>query len=476
MPVKRKTNSNKNEANKALFDVRAFNANESIDEYSNKKLDYRGKSYAPSAKLVGIKVPFPIQYLLDAEVLQLGIVIEVDGEAESCKTMFMYENAKWIMDAGGWSEMVLTESKISIDLQKSIMGYHKVADLSFKYEEADDLEHMQKLTLAAIENAKDKVNMNNPTTGKPVGTAFPFMVGIDSIMGTNSVESNKKIDDSGSAGRSFPIEALQLNKFMKKVASSLQTFPFNLLLINHRKVAKKDESNPYKPREFSKAGGKAIQFQETYEFILEGKKRSSRPDLLPNGGFEVHERIIHIRNGKNSSGTNFREIDVRVSWRDIEMDIPQPDGTTRKELKQVTQWHWNEATTYLLWAYFQKKHKTQKEDKAHRAKFSQVLHIGRVTKPREGFWSKHLGMTAEDAVNATKFGKMINENPDIIDALRRRLGFATGIEWSVGKGDYRKIRRELDRESAKLAKSRADEDKAQYMVDLDELEEQEMSA
>ncbi len=48
-----------------------------------------------------------------------------------------------------------------------------------------------------------------------------MLIGIDSLMGANSKESNEKISNDGSAGRNFPMEALILNPFLKKVLTRL---------------------------------------------------------------------------------------------------------------------------------------------------------------------------------------------------------------------------------------------------------------
>lgn len=455
------------------FSVRSLNARNLFDEHVNKQgsrlysLPYAGNV------IVGIPIPFPLQYLIGCTVLQLGIVVEANGPPESGKTTLLYEFGRLFRKAGGWLEMVVSENKISEELARSIIGWDVEGLESFNSFFASDLEDMMTEIQSISDRAKQMMKTIHPETKKPLGATFPVLIGVDSIMGTNSVESNKKISEDGSPSRSFPVEALKINPFMKKIAADISTFPQMLFIINHRKEGKKDPSKPYAPVEFTKPGGKQIQFQDTYELIIHGTKAQTHVEPHIDGGLDVFTRTLNIKVGKNSAGISGREVAVPYSWCHRMTNIEMMDGSISRESKQLTIFRWNEATTNLLYAYQQAPQKSKEAGALRMAKLDKILHF---RKEKGRYYSKTLGISKEDAVNAAEFGMIVTRTPHVLKELQQHFGIIQGFEW-VGDGeDFQKSRVKLMKESAKLAMMRRDNKIADIVHVYQEVDDEDSDA
>lgn len=478
--AKKKTTIAKSSTSSALsvpstgtFSVRSLNARSLFDEHVNKQgsrlysLPYAGNV------IVGIPIPFPLQYLIGCTVLQLGIVVEANGPPESGKTTLLYEFGRLFRQAGGWLEMVVSENKISEELARSIIGWDIEGLESFHSFFASDLEDMMTEIQSISDRAKSKMKIIHPETKKPLGATFPVLIGVDSIMGTNSAESNKKISEDGSPSRSFPVEALKINPFMKKIAADISTFPQLLFIINHRKEAKKDPSKPYAPVEFTKPGGKQIQFQDTYELIIHGTKAQTHVEPRIDGGLEIFTRTLNIKVGKNSAGISGREVAVPYSWCNRMTEFVQLDGSVRVESKQLTIFRWNEATTNLLYAVQQAPQKSKEAAALRLERLDRVLHFRR---EKGRYWSKTLGISKDDAVDPATFGMMVTRNPKILKELQQHFGIIQGYEWNGGNEDFQRLRVKLMKESAKLAMMRRDKQVEDIKHDYREIEDQDQDA
>jgi hypothetical protein len=416
-------------------------------EHANKRktsLMYRPRS---KPMKLGLSMPLPLEFLLDTEVLPLGVMLEANGPPMSCKSMLMYEFGRIASAANGWMESVLTEGKASETAARSVIGWDDVGQNSFLMKKANDLNHAMQLMRESLDNIKRVQETINPQTGKPYGDVFPVIVAVDSIMGALSRETMDKITKKGEAGRSFPVEALQLTQFIKYLASCIQNEPWLFFLINHRKERPKDPSQPHAPVEFSKPGGKQIQFSDSYELVLHMTRSWIEVDQDDTGGVEVQYRRIRMDNGKNSAGTDNRHILVDVCWRAVR----NPDDPKGGMLQQ-TMWDWDSATVDLLmdWKDIKKHRLLSKAADAYspERKMDKFFHLRRVTGDR--YWSKNFGMNAAGAVDKRTMGRMIQEDDTVRSAIRRAFNIAEGKAW-VGGTSYSSEMRRVLKEAQKEA-------------------------
>lgn len=416
-----------------------------VDEHQNKKSSRL--LFLPESTTIqlGIRIPLVLEYLIASSVLPLGIVVEANGPPMACKTALMYEFGRIFKEAGGWLEMILTEGKISKSLARSVIGYDEESQQAITPWRADDLTEMMTITHDRLDEADKFIETKHPDTGKRVGDVFPLLVGIDSIMGSLMQDTMKKMAEAGGkAERQYPIEALLLTPFMKMIASRIQRYPYLVFLINHRKEAKPDPQRPYEKPEFTKPGGKQLQFSQTYELVLRMVSQGKEVDTSEGGSLEVHHRLIRIENGKNSGGTNGRQADVKVSWHHrVIKNIDDKD-----ELVQITKWHWDEALVDLLMQWKDGKVKGFKTKaataSAYQKRLDEFVHLRRETGGR--YWSRDLGMTAQDATSAAKLGKMLGEDERIRDRIRLAFGIQRGEIWEPGTS-YSSAKRKVERKS-----------------------------
>ena len=393
---------------------------------------------------LGLACPFVLEYLFDCGCLPLGVLMEVNGAQESCKTMFMYELGRMFADSDGWLEMALTEQKFSPTLARSIMGWERRHALAGPYM-CEYMDDMQSILMERV-NAADELAEKGIDGSGPLGHSFPVLFGADSLMGANMKEKSDKIEKQGHAGRSFASEALSLTDYLKHLASKLSNKPYLGLLIRHRKET--PGATAYEAPTVSKPGGKHVGYQVSYELILKGVSQKKQANVDGDGSLDIEHRWIRITNGKNSAGTNKNKAVVRVSWR---------KKVIQGVVRQFTKWHWEEALVGLLMDWQEAKLDAKGTPAGRKQKMDEFFHIRKERGPV--YWSSTLGMTKDDAVSQAKMGAMIQSNPDVIAALRQMFGIQQSYIWDREE-DYNKALRSVQSEAAKTAKDTIDSDLA----------------
>jgi hypothetical protein len=171
-------------------------------------------------------------------------------------------------------------------------------------------------------------------------------------------------------------------------------------------------------------------------------------DPNPDGGTEIHHRLIRIDNGKNSAGTNGRQVTVRVSWKYRVIKRKRFDGKVVPTQYQLTTWHWEEGIAPLLsaWKKGSSAHKSDagslSKAEQRRIKLDAVLHFRDA--PGGRYYSKTLGIPKEKPVTAERFGRLLCRREDIMDSLRAMFGINDGYVWDSTK-DYNVVRRQLSK-------------------------------
>jgi RecA/RadA recombinase len=381
--------------------------------------------------VIGLKIPFPLQYILGCGVLPLGIVMEINGAPQSCKSMFAYELGRMFAESGGWLEFIVTEGKISKNLAYSVMGWEPERRKAFFPYMAQNMKVWQSLMQERIGQTIDMVERGDSASGMPPGATYPVMFCVDSIMGANLPETEKRINDDGFAGRSFPAEALSLTTYLKRIANMVMPYPFLAAFINHLKITESDDA--YTPAKKSRPGGKQLRFSETFEIQMYRRASETALDKSSGAGAEIHRRLIEMEVAKNSIGTDGRKIQVYVSWKF------QSIGNGMSI--QRTKWDWNEATTRML-ANFQagKMTRIKSADTSLRNRLDEFFHLRKLTNNR--YASDFLGIPSSDPLSAGEMGALINSRDDAIQALRTAFGIPAYHTWQPGT-DYAEQRREV---------------------------------
>lgn len=409
-----------------------------------------------SSVFIGLPIPLGMQILLGASVLPLGLVMELNGMPGSCKTALLYEFGRIFAQSGGYLDMVLTEAKISEELAHSIIGHEPALRRAFTPRRAMTVEQMQRLVTGSFAEAKDLQETKNEQTGKRWGASFPVLIGIDSITGANAEEREAKITKDGAAQRYFAVEANLLAPYIRSMANRIQQHPFAVVYIRHRKEYKGLDASTYAPPTVSKAGGAQLQFQDSFELILHAKKQSTRADTSEGGGAEISSRTIAIRNGKNSFGTGEREMEVPFSWLRRMVKYVENDGREVTKSVQFSKWNWDSALVTFLLRWKGEKNLTAQEAANRRDKLNSICHISGTTSK---LWSKTLGMSSSDGCSATKLGRLIQENPEVVANIQNQFSVTRGTEWVGGESDYIRLRTKLIEKAAEEA---FDDDQLHY--------------
>lgn len=356
----------------------------------------------------------PMEFVLAQSVFPLGVIIQVNGLYGSGKSGILAEFARWFDIAGGGTEIHENETKFSPEWYLSILGPEAFSRvIVHRCRSPEDWQQSNSQMLR-----RHKLSMTGTAKEPGIGRTIPVLSGIDSIMGKMSEEIQEKIlgkrderdpDKRGStgegfAGRSYPIEAQLITKYLRTIPQELDGWPFAMVLINHLRINKDDNGVQVR----SKTGGVQVDFQESFE--LEIKKAGgyrARIESLDFEGFPVE-----ISCEKSSFGPTFRKAQTRVLWWEEE------DGSG--DWKQHTIWDWDWATVHLL-----NKLRNSASGSARLRKNLQDMefHLDcpKTSDVENLAWSKNLGMKAADARPWHEVGAMIHADQNLLNQLRLAL-------------------------------------------------------
>ena len=135
---------------------------------------------------LGIGLPLPsfcLEYMFDNIVLPLEKVIGIRGLPKTKKSGLGFEMYRWLRTfCGGVGSLLEHESKFHPSWAASIIGYEDVGSLG--YIECASIEqwqtHLQTITTLM------KKRMTGTQAEPGLGTGFPFMAIVDSMMGKSS--------------------------------------------------------------------------------------------------------------------------------------------------------------------------------------------------------------------------------------------------------------------------------------------------
>lgn len=390
-------------------------------------VDVRCIDASDSPLIIGFELPFPLQFLFSSRVMPLGVCMELAGERMSCKSLFTYELGRLFCDYGGWMELINTESKYSQVLAMSVLGYDRRNAVNAQM--INDMTLWQKALKTRAETIIDEMVSGNPSKGIPPGATFPVLMAVDSIAGANLNETNARIDKDGSAGRAFPLEALSLTNYLKYFAGQISPYPISGLFVNHLKI--KPGENMYQPAEERTPGGSHVKFQVSLIIYMYRKAKATNIDPSPSGSGTIERRQIQFKIAKSSIGADNRRMSAWVSWCHRRGE----DG----QMRQLTRWQWNEATTRLI-CDFQKGKiypSTKLSESTWRKKMDNYFHFRDLG--RGNYCSDTLGVPSSDPLSASEIGKLINSTPEVLNSLRLLFGIHDNCLWMPGE-DFEKTR------------------------------------
>jgi len=401
-----------------------------------------------AAKLAGLPIPFAFEYLLDLNVLPMGVVLHIYGEKDNNKTTFFWEISRICQSFGGWPELFLTEGKYSPRLISAVIVYLEENPLLQRFvHEHDNMQEWQAALLTTIKNQRLSFQKGDPSSGVSPGAYSPMCYGIDSLTGQLLKSTGDKMETEGAAEREFAIEAGALTKFLKKLATEMQNMPAVVVAINHMKVTPPEKM--YQQAKKRTIGGNQIKFQATYELELDQGPQIQYLDTDSTHGLYVKGYDILITADKNSLGEKRRQILVPYRWH--------YETSRWGERIQRASFDWDASLAFVLWS--QTQHKSLKSDKQKSAligRMDQIIHF-RTTSSAEfhqgtQFYSKTLGISKDRPVSATEFGRQIQADPELVEKLRDAFGIKRYTVWDTEEC-YFKLSKRLQAQIQKTASS-----------------------
>lgn len=374
--------------------------------------------------VAGIRIPFALEYLLNCNVLPLGVMIELLGEAGSNKTTLAYEFGRMIYSYEGWTEMFLTEGKISPDLISSIMGYVdecKAAgkEAPFMCFKSDSMEEWQRMTMERVGMALKLFSEGSTKHGSPKGAYQPIQYVVDSIMGQNLADTDSNVSSDGATGRRFAVEAGSLTTYLKAVQREIAKGPFLLTLINHAKPI--PPATQYMKTTYNSPGGKQVRFQATYRILLHKRSKQIKVEDESTSSLLYKGYSVELELLKSSLGEDTNKITVPYYWRYLPCELT---GRNR----QRGTFGWNEALVGVL---NQQIHSNS--DLTGGAKAKALVKLDAVVHYRhsrgDAYTSKTFGATDASPLTARQLGAKIQSEPEMIEGLRDLFGIKRYHVW-----------------------------------------------
>lgn len=360
--------------------------------------------------IVGIPMPFSMEYLFCNDAFPFGLVMQIVGMPSTCKSALGYEIMRWFRNAGGGSFLEEVETKHSAPFMRSIVGYGP-DEVNVIRDVCQSVEDWQQKLLFNINQHKEGLTWTDrkkkiPGPGRTIPTCFV----VDSVSGKLSMETQEKVNEQGYHSRSHPIEAMSITGFTKTVPQQLDGWPFSLVLVNHLKMGKDDMGHDKR----NITGGSGLIFQESFELENKKFKRIESADW--------EGKLITIRCIKNSFGPEGRSINARMLW------WQERDEKTGVYGDQITRWDWHWSTISLLTSITGMYANNLKESGFH-------LEAPKKSDVENTAWSKNLGMEKEDAIPWSEMGKKLSEDKKLMDTIRQCLSIR---RCSLLEGDYLK--------------------------------------
>jgi hypothetical protein len=375
----------------------------------------------------GFKVPaLALRYLIDMDTWPLQRITQSQGPQYSCKSAFIFQLERWVLEADGGVYHIDTENKVSESLQRALIPTEFFTEPTkmFRYIHSSmrTVNAWQAYITDTIKGVKTIAKQYNPN--KPehlVKPDFITFIAVDSMLGSGSEEASKYVQKHGEAqGRTFSDASLLISNYMRDMPSDILGWPITVHFSHHEKP---DPGSRFGGTRHS--GGLAPDFMATLDLVFSiGWVKPAAPGedgeygadggAGTGGGFikdydgktarpGVQGRWITIGIKKNSEGPAIkRRISVPFVWR-YEPAPEEPQG-----FRQIAWWDWDTACIDMC----------IKQAKA----LKDVLTLQKVKKGQhEAYACAAAGVTEEDPLLPHELGAVIQGNPALVTAIENEL-------------------------------------------------------
>ena len=249
--------------------------------------------------VVGIPLPHLAQRVLFmSDVYPCGRIVQLTGEEGAGKTPMVYELCKLHLEAGGGATHNQNEAKDQPELREMMMMHNQQLLNRLTVEHTRSVEDWMEVTTATIQAIQAAVkDADGP------GRAFPYIITVDSIMGTAARAQIAGIMKTGHASKAYAEEANIISKYMACIPALLDAHPVSIVGTNHLKPGRDERGNVT----YNSPGGKSVKFMESYEFrVVRG------PDIRL---VSMQGMNVKILVQKNSLAPSRYWVNLRLRWR-----------------------------------------------------------------------------------------------------------------------------------------------------------------
>lgn len=371
---------------------------------------------------VGIQIPsLAVSWLINNVVWPLQSVTQAGGPPKSLKSTFSFELLRWYCLMGGAGFIIDTEKKLSPTMLPGLIPaefHHRVGVIR-----RDTIEEWQKEITARREQMDAHFLKNKSMPG------FPVLTIVDSVTGVTDEVMAQKIEETGSApGKGFHAGPQVISQYLKTL--SLLGYPWTVHFVNHQKI------NPQTGQDV-RPGGLALDFHGAIDLKFKVGMTKAEQALFCTTDTHVAHGVttknVSMVTRKNSFGPDNRKIVAPFRWK--------YDTTDDGEREQHAWWDWNEADARLLVAL-------AGELKAEGLEITQTRNG--TAPPR--VHCPELGISKEDALPYSEFGKAVTEDPEKRNKLRKMLAIPNGNVFVAGCLDDLKQKADAEAEAGKKDK------------------------
>lgn len=379
--------------------------------------------------MIGVPLPaFCLEYLFDLTALPLGKLIGLRGLPKTKKSGLSFEIYRWFRTAcGGLGTLIEHESKFNSEWAASIIGYDDIDTLG--YVEASSVDEWQKYLQEVTRLMWAK--MVGTKTKPGLGTHFPFLVIVDSILGKSTEETQAKLIKQGSMTRNFPAEALSIKNFLQAFPQQIVRKPFSVVLINHLKPKQNDQGFVVD----SSPGGYAVAFQLSFDIKVSKGGRDIH--LAKVDGSQLMLEMVY-----SSYGQDHRKIPVDCVWTTVDETNPMSGAPYR----QQTVWNWHRGTIKLL---------LETLDKDSRAKEAcKLIGLQRATGKRA--YAPKLGVPKTAPISYDEMGLKTFRNRKVMAAWRRIFGIKRSKVFQPGVPFEEQLKQAMEDHAAETYRETGD--------------------
>lgn len=353
---------------------------EAFDEL-RKELEKHNLDTGIIHRYVAIPVPsLAVQYLLGYQGFPLSCFVQIVGAKASYKSMLALEIARWHLNNDGGAIYIDTEG-----------GASKIAEHVLNKNSFIVSCGTMEAWMTTLTKSIQKVIKLIETSKRHMPVCFI----VDSISGVTSQKVVEETEAEGFYVPNYPVDAKTLSTYFKQKSNMLNKAPFTILATNHIKEA----LNSYYggPAEYI-PGGKLL----TYITNLQLRVSKKGVPVLASDSENEFIGEVEIVTDHNRLANEGRGISVPIRFTFIS------DGNGgHYELS----FDWYAATTRLLTEA--PGHKTKIREQLLK-RIQKTINVTPKNAGRYGtyYYCEEWGLSKNDAVNETEFGKFIESHPE----------------------------------------------------------------